>query len=213
LKATSLQLERYRFKNSILVRVSSLHHCSLCHRFCPTITLTMQKPKLMPKASRRCQWQRPNPAPLPAEQVGRGGGRCGAVNLAPAGPAPADSPKLAGRGKGKRTSMHYMYVLGERHVHVQWVAINGLSQAGFSSDKLNCAEQYRNQDGTMKDIPGQRKIPCTYHSLVLGYPTTGPGISDFGISFLVLGYPRPGTQAQPGLQVGSWRQLLDLHDH
>jgi hypothetical protein len=39
--------------------------------------------------------------PLPAVQMGRG--CCGAANLAPAGPAPAASPKPAGRGKGKRT--------------------------------------------------------------------------------------------------------------
>jgi hypothetical protein len=31
----------------------------------------------------------------------------------------------------------------------------------------------------MKDIPGQKKIPYTYHSLVLGYPIPG---------FLILGY-------------------------
>jgi hypothetical protein len=32
----------------------------------------------------------------------------------------------------------------------------------------------------MKDIPGQRMIPCTYHSfIVLGYPIPG---------FLILGY-------------------------
>jgi hypothetical protein len=31
----------------------------------------------------------------------------------------------------------------------------------------------------MKDIPGQVKIHCTYHSLVLGYPIPG---------FLILGY-------------------------
>jgi hypothetical protein len=34
-------------------------------------------------------------------------------------------------------------------------------------------------NGTIKDIPGQRKIPLTYHSLVLGYPIPG---------FLILGY-------------------------
>jgi hypothetical protein len=41
----------------------------------------------------------------------------------------------------------------------------------------------------MKDIPGQRKIPCTYHSLDLGYPIPG----------LPLGYPAPGHI--PGLSL------------
>jgi hypothetical protein len=63
------------------------------------------------------------PPPLPAVQVGRWGG--GAANLAPAGPAPAASL-------------------------VQWVATcsNHWAEPGrFSSDKLHCYEQYRNQDG------------------------------------------------------------------
>jgi hypothetical protein len=56
----------------------------------------------------------------------------------------------------------------------------------------------------MKDIPAQRKIPCTYHSLVLGYPIPGflilgylsliwdiPGISQ-NFQKIPLGYPAPG---------------------
>jgi hypothetical protein len=107
-------------------------------------------------------------------------GAAAAVNQAPV------QPLHLKRVLGTEINMPVL-VLGERRM--QWVAkcSNHWAKPGRIFEKQTALEP--GWDGTMKDhdIPGQRKIPLTYHSLVLGYP-----ISDYRMSFIDLVYPIPG---------------------
>jgi hypothetical protein len=94
----AVQIRELKFRKSVEPPPVDRHR-RLRHRHRPTTATTTPMPTLMPKTSRRCRWQSPDPPPRCA------GGARGwrAANLATAGPAPAASPNLkpAGRGKGK----------------------------------------------------------------------------------------------------------------